>query len=67
MRDPATGMDEDAAEKLITNRNNAWIEILVGVIPTASVLVVVGAGHLPGDTGLINQLRKAGYTVEPVK
>lgn len=67
MHDPKTGMDDEEAKKLITDRNNAWLEILLGMIPTASVMVVVGAGHLPGDTGLISQLRKAGYKVEPAK
>jgi len=67
MHDPETGMDDEEAKKLITDRNNAWLEILLGMIPTASVMVVVGAGHLPGDTGLISQLRKAGYKVEPAK
>mgnify|MGYP006319358759 CR=1 FL=1 len=27
----------------------------------------VGAGHLPGDKGLLKLLREAGYTVEAVK
>ncbi len=30
-------------------------------------LVAVGAGHLPMGEGLIELLRQAGYTVEPVK
>ena len=32
-----------------------------------SLVVAVGAGHLPGEKGLINLLKKAGYKVEPVK
>jgi uncharacterized protein YbaP (TraB family) len=32
-----------------------------------SVFVAVGAGHLLGDTGLINLLKKAGYKVEPLQ
>ena len=28
--------------------------------------IVVGTGHLTGENGLIRQLRKNGYTVEPV-
>lgn len=27
----------------------------------------VGAGHLPGERGLLAQLKKAGYTVEGIK
>ncbi|MDE6322804.1 MAG: TraB/GumN family protein [Paramuribaculum sp.] len=61
------GMTEEEARLLLENRNRAWLDILIGAIPTASILIVVGAGHLPGDTGLISLLRNAGYTVEPVK
>ncbi len=61
------GMTEEDARMLLENRNRAWLDILIGAIPTASILIVVGAGHLPGDTGLISLLRNAGYTVEPVK
>jgi uncharacterized protein len=32
-----------------------------------SLVIAVGAGHLPGDKGVINLLRKAGYKVEPVR
>lgn len=59
-------MSEEEAEEMLNARNSAWIEVLMGALPTASVLVVVGAGHLPGDKGLIKLLRNAGYVVEPV-
>lgn len=32
-----------------------------------SNLFAFGAGHMGGDKGVINLLRKAGYTVEPVQ
>jgi uncharacterized protein len=35
-------------------------------MPEKSLLVAVGAGHLPGEKGVINLLRKAGYTVTPI-
>lgn len=66
MNDPATGMDEPTAKRLIDDRNQAWADILIGAIPTASVLVAVGAGHLPGVNGLIAKLRDAGFKVDPV-
>lgn len=64
--DDDSGMTDEEAAKLLYDRNNAWLEVLIGAIPTASVMAVVGAGHLPGENGLINLLRKAGYSVEPV-
>jgi uncharacterized protein YbaP (TraB family) len=32
-----------------------------------SLVVAVGAGHLPGEKGVIELLRKEGYKVEPVE
>jgi uncharacterized protein YbaP (TraB family) len=51
---------------LLYNRNKNWVEKLKTIFPDKSVVVAVGAGHLPGDKGVINLLRKAGYTVKPV-
>lgn len=65
MSDPAMGFDEANREALIDNRNRAWVDFLLGVLPTTSMLIVVGAGHLPGDNGVLNLLRKQGYDVQP--
>ena len=54
-------------DELIYNRNAAWAKMLQELMPEKSLLVVVGAGHLPGERGLIDLLQKAGYTVEPMK
>ena len=54
-------------EKLFTSRNKNWAEQLNTIMPQKSVLVVVGSGHLPGDDGLLDLLKRKGYTVEPVK
>lgn len=51
---------------LLYDRNRNWVEKLKTIMPGQSVLIAVGAGHLPGDKGVINLLRKAGYTVKPV-
>jgi uncharacterized protein YbaP (TraB family) len=51
---------------LLYNRNRNWVEKLKTILPSRSVLIAVGAGHLPGENGVINLLRKAGYTVKPV-
>ena len=37
------------------------------MLPEKSMLIAVGAGHLPGKKGCINLLRQAGYKVTPVK
>jgi uncharacterized protein len=30
------------------------------------MVIAVGAGHLPGENGLINLLKKSGYVLTPV-
>lgn len=52
---------------LLYNRNRNWVEKLKSLLPAKSLLIAVGAGHLPGEKGVINLLRKAGFTVKPVK
>lgn len=52
---------------LLYNRNADWAKKLEGLMAKNSLVVAVGAGHLPGDKGVINLLRKAGYRVEPVR
>ena len=54
------------ADMLLYNRNANWAKKLDGLMPGKSLVVAVGAGHLPGDKGVISLLRKAGYKVEPV-
>ncbi len=66
MNDPEHGMTDAEADRMINSRNDAWIETLLGILPTASVMIVVGAGHLPGARGLIEQLRSHGYKVTGV-
>ncbi len=54
-------------EVLLYNRNRNWVAKLKDLMPGKTLLVAVGAGHLPGDQGVINLLRKAGYTVTPIE
>lgn len=51
---------------LLYRRNADWVEKMEVLMPRQSLVVAVGAGHLPGDKGVIAMLRKAGYKVEPV-
>ena len=52
---------------LLNDRNRNWVNQLKDIMKKQSVFVAVGAGHLVGDMGLINLLRKAGYKVEPLE
>ncbi|NJO25532.1 MAG: TraB/GumN family protein [Bacteroidia bacterium] len=44
-----------------------WIPVMEDAMKKNSNFFAVGAGHLPGENGVINLLRKAGYTLTPVK
>lgn len=52
---------------LLVNRNQNWVKKLNDLMKNKSLVVAVGAGHLPGEQGVINLLRKQGYKVTPVK
>lgn len=54
-------------EAMLDNRNIDWSKKLPAIMKEAPTFVAVGAGHLPGEQGLLNLLKKQGYTVEPVK
>lgn len=60
----ATPEEQDA---LIYNRNADWARKMPSIMAAAPTLFVVGAGHLPGDRGVLSLLKKAGYSVEAVK
>jgi uncharacterized protein YbaP (TraB family)/HEAT repeat protein len=52
---------------LLTNRNHHMADRSVPLMMRGSTFIAVGAGHLPGNEGLIDLFRKKGYTVRPVK
>jgi len=58
---------EEAAERMIYSRNDNWVSQLSKEMPGEALMVVVGAGHLPGPRGVIAGLKKAGFTVTPVE
>lgn len=54
-------------EALLDRRNADWLTKLPAILSEGSNFVAVGALHLVGDKGIVNGLRKLGYTVEPVR
>ena len=52
---------------MVTKRNILWIDKILPVINKKPSFIMVGVAHLPGKDGLINLLKKEGYTVQPVK
>lgn len=51
---------------MLKDRNIAWMKTLPELMKSRSQFIAVGAGHLPGENGLIALLQKQGYTVTPV-
>lgn len=54
-------------EAILYKRNADWVEKMPAIISDKSTLFVVGAAHLPGERGVLEMLKKEGYTVEGVK
>ena len=52
---------------LVDNRNADWLTKMPEIMKKAPTFFVVGALHLPGEKGVLQLLKNAGYTVEPVK
>jgi uncharacterized protein YbaP (TraB family) len=61
-----SGMPEVADRVLLQDRNLRMTERLEKLMRVHGVFVAVGAAHLPGEYGLIERLRRLGYTVLPV-
>ncbi len=53
-------------ESILEGRNIRFAEKLIPFLVDGSVFCGVGALHLPGNSGLIAQLRKRGFVVAPV-
>lgn len=59
--------DEKYGKILLTDRNKNWAAQLDHIMKQSSVFVAVGAGHLPGGSGLISLLKEKGYTLAPLE
>jgi uncharacterized protein YbaP (TraB family) len=64
----ATEGDYTAAEmdQLLYKRNDKWIAELPALMAKQPIFIAVGAGHLPGAKGLLQQLQDKGYLVKPI-
>ncbi len=52
-------------DRFVEDRNDAWLPKIEAMLRTEEVeLVLVGALHLVGEEGLLEQLKGKGYTVE---
>jgi uncharacterized protein YbaP (TraB family) len=56
----------DHENSLLGNRNRKWIPKIEEFLRSGPTFFAVGAGHLGGEQGVINLLRKKGYTLKAV-
>ena len=54
-------------DQLINNRNANWAVLMPQIMADKATFFAVGAGHLPGEKGVLQLLKNAGYTIEGVK
>jgi uncharacterized protein YbaP (TraB family) len=54
-------------EKFLYKRNEIQANSIDSIIKKTALFAGVGAAHLPGNRGVIELLRKKGYTLRPVK
>ncbi|MBE8727448.1 TraB/GumN family protein [Flavobacterium hungaricum] len=57
---------EKTKKEILDNRNLNWIKIMPELMEKETVFFAVGSAHLGGEFGVIDLLRKAGYSVKPV-
>jgi uncharacterized protein len=66
--DPGFGsFSPSEMSSLLYNRNKKWLDTLPAILDHHHAFIAVGAGHLAGEQGLVEQLRKRGYDVAWVR
>ena len=56
---------KDVMEKLLYNRNDKMVETINKILSNGKkVYIIVGAAHLVGDRGIINQLKTRGIKIK---
>ena len=61
------GISAEENAEMLDIRNKEWVTQLPELMKLNSCFIAVGALHLPGENGLIQLLRRAGYKVVAVR
>lgn len=64
--DPDPAITAYLRDNLLNQRNQVMLERALPLLETGNAFIAVGSAHLPGDKGLVELFRKAGYEVTPV-
>lgn len=62
-----TSMPENFNQAFLIDRNKVMAKNAHKLLKKHRMFIAVGAAHLAGEKGVINLLRKKGYTVKPIK
>ena len=60
------GVSDAFGRSLVTDRNRVMAMRMDSILHLRTAFFGVGAAHLPGADGVVEHLRKRGYTVEPI-
>ncbi|MES1249979.1 MAG: TraB/GumN family protein, partial [Chitinophaga rupis] len=61
-----TGQSPEQKDRLLLHRNVKMARRMDSLSALRSMFFAVGCAHLPGDSGVIDLLRRKGFSVEPV-
>jgi len=53
-------------DNFLNKRNKNWIPVIIDQIEHENTFIAVGAGHLPGTSGVIELLKTQGYNLIPI-
>lgn len=58
--------NEEFNRRLLYDRNHRWVSRITNIMREGPTFFAVGAGHLPGNHGILRLLVEEGFTVERV-
>lgn len=62
--DPGIGQH---LESLLDRRNQNWIPKIREMLTEDVLFIAVGAGHLAGENGVVNLMRRQGFVMKPLR
>ncbi|MFY7963578.1 MAG: TraB/GumN family protein [Chitinophagaceae bacterium] len=60
------GLNDVFETAMLEERNKNWLPVIIKNLKKQPTFFAFGAGHLSGNYGIINLLRKKGYKVTPI-
>lgn len=62
----ADNLQEKVQRRLVENRNDVMVDRMLPYLDDGDAFIAVGALHLPGENGILQQLSQSGYQVTPI-